>query len=74
MNGGGGIIYVFILPTLWLVTIIGVSIFAYKKRKIFFEKRRKKISITLLILCTPFPYLILGQIIGLLFGFDKYID
>lgn len=68
MNGGGSMIYVFILPIFWLTTIIGVSIFAYNQRKLLFEKSRKKISIILLILCTPFPYLILGQIIGLLFG------
>ena len=68
MNGGGGIVYVFILPIFWLVTVTGVSIFAYKKKEILFKKSRKKISILLLILCTPFPYIILGQIIGLVLG------
>ena len=68
MNGGGSIIYIFFLPFFWLATFIGVSAFAYNKRKILFEKSRKKISIVLMICCTPFPYILLGQIIRLLLG------
>lgn len=68
MNGGGGMIYIYILPVIWLGTIIGVSLFAFIKRKILFEKSQKKTSILLLILCTPFPYLLIGKIINLLFG------
>ena len=68
MNGGSSLAYVFILPIFWLLTIILVGIFAYNQRKILFDKNRKKTSIILLILCTPFPYIIIGQIIGLLIG------
>ena len=68
MNGGSSLVYVIILPIFWLLTIIIVGIFAYNQRKILFEKERKKTSIILLTLCTPFPYIIIGQIIGLLIG------
>jgi len=69
MEGGSSLAFVFILPIFWIVTIIGVGIFAYQKRAAFFEKKKKIRSIILLIFCTPFPLILLGQIVGLIIGF-----
>lgn len=68
MEGGSSLAFVYILPIFWIVTMIGVGIFAYQKRSALFVKKKKKRSIILLLLCTPFPLILLGQIVGLIFG------
>jgi hypothetical protein len=68
MNGGGSLVYIYIFPFFWLISIILIGIFTYSQRKILFEKRSKKTSILLLAFCTPIPYIILIQIFGIFFS------
>ncbi|PCI09742.1 MAG: hypothetical protein COB73_04830 [Flavobacteriaceae bacterium] len=68
MNGGSSLAFVFVLPVFWVLTIIGVGVFAYQKREALFEKKKKNRSIILLLFCTPFPFIVFGQILGLIFG------
>ncbi|TXD72141.1 hypothetical protein [Aequorivita antarctica] len=53
LNGGRAMIYIFIFPLFWILTLITVGILAYKNRKEWFSNEMKVSTIILLILCTP---------------------
>ncbi|MEH6764610.1 MAG: hypothetical protein V7655_08915 [Aequorivita antarctica] len=53
LNGGRAMIYIFIFPLFWILTLITVGILAYKNRKEWFSNEMKVSTVILLILCTP---------------------
>ncbi|RMG78755.1 MAG: hypothetical protein D6707_09375, partial [Bacteroidetes bacterium] len=63
MRGGTSLIYVIIFPVFWGITLIAVSILAFKNRKTWFEKSISLSTIILLIFCTPLPLLVFAELI-----------
>jgi hypothetical protein len=63
MNGGSSMIYVFIFPIFWLLTIFVVGFWSYKQRYILFEKDIRTSSFILLFFCTPIPIFLLGALL-----------
>ena len=57
LNGGRAMIYIFIFPLFWILTLITVGILAYRNRKEWFNKEMKISTIILLILCSPLSFL-----------------
>jgi|SRR5690554_1118976 len=65
LRGGRAMIYVFIIPVFWIVTMIIVGILAFKNRKEWFNNELKVSTIILLILCTPLSVFGFSYILGI---------
>ena len=52
-TGGTGLIYVLLFPAFWILAAIGITIWSYKKRATWFQKKMRFSTIILLLLCTP---------------------
>ena len=53
LNGGGAMIYIFIFPLFWILTVVIVGVLGYRNRKEWFAKEMKISTIVFMILCTP---------------------
>ncbi len=62
MNGGSSIIYIFIYPIFWLLTLFIVTFWSYKQRDIWFKKDIKTSTFILLFFCTPIPLFLFGAL------------
>lgn len=63
MNGGSSIIYIFIYPIFWLLTILIAGLWSYKQRHFWFKKDVKTSSFILLFFCTPVPIFLFSALI-----------
>jgi hypothetical protein len=63
MNGGSSMIYIFIFPIFWILTILIACFWSYKQKDIWFRKDIKPSSIILLFFCTPIPLFIFGGLL-----------
>lgn len=63
MDGGSSIIYIFICPIFWLLTLIIVAFWSYKQRNIWFKENLRNSSFILLFFCTPIPIFMFGSLV-----------
>jgi len=57
MASAASMIYVFVYPCFWIITIVAISIMAFKNRRTWFNKTFKVSTITALFLCTPISFI-----------------
>ena len=62
LNGGKAMIYIFIYPLFWILTLIIVGVLTYKNRKKWLNKEMKISTIILLICCSPISILIFSTL------------
>jgi hypothetical protein len=55
LNGGTSIVYIFIFPFFWAITIILVIVLSIKNRKLWFQKKQLLSTLIALFFCTPVP-------------------
>jgi hypothetical protein len=53
LNGGGSMIYIFIFPFFWIVTLVIITTLSIKNRKIWFKKDMLLSTLLAIFFCTP---------------------
>jgi hypothetical protein len=62
LNGGKAMIYIFIYPLFWILTLIIVGVLTYKNRKKWLNKEMKISTTILLICCSPLSIMIFSAL------------
>lgn len=57
MPNATSMVYVFIYPCFWIITLIIVGVLAYRNKRVWFTKAYKASTIIALFFCTPFPFI-----------------
>jgi hypothetical protein len=57
MPNATSMVYIFIYPCFWIITLIIVSIMGFRNKAIWFSKSYKVSTIVALFFCTPFPFM-----------------
>lgn len=70
LNGGGSMGYVLIFPIFWIATALLIIALSIRNRKLWFRKEFLFSTSISLLLCTPFPLLLVGNFTGP----DSYVE
>lgn len=63
MNGGGSMIYIFIFPSFWILTLLILALWGYNQRHCWFKENLRTSSFILLFFCTPIPLFVFSSLI-----------
>ena len=57
MPNATSMVYIFIYPCFWIITLIIVGIMGFRNKAIWFSKSYKVSTLVALFFCTPFPFM-----------------